>query len=114
MKLTPEDRTNVQNGNGTVHFEHILTSEEMKGMNKMYAQVTLKPGCSIGDHTHIGNGEDYFILKGKALVNDNQEREVTLLPGEHLYCPDGKGHSISNPGSEDLVFMALIINSKPQ
>ena len=38
----------------------------MKGMNKMYAQVTLKPGCSIGYHTHIGNGEDYYILKGKS------------------------------------------------
>ncbi len=114
MKLTPEDRTNVQNGQGTVHFDHILTMDEMKGMNKLYAKVTLKPGCSIGYHTHMGNGEDYFILQGKAIVNDNNEREVQLLPGEHLYCPDGKGHSISNQEDEDLVLMALIVNSTPQ
>ena len=106
-----ENRENVQNGKGTVHFEYILPPEEMHGYNTLYARITLKPGCSVGYHVHKGNGEDYFVLSGEATINDNNEREVILHPGEHLFCPDGRGHSITNNTQEDVVFMALIVKS---
>lgn len=106
-----EIKENVRGGNGSVCFEHILEVDEMNGKNALYAKVTLKEGCSVGYHIHQGNGEDYYVISGQATINDNNEREVVLNPGEHLFCPDGRGHSITNNQKEDLVFMALIVNS---
>ena len=37
-------------GPGKAHFEHVLTADEMHGMNRVYARVTLKPGCAVGYH----------------------------------------------------------------
>ena len=96
-------------GPGKAHFEHVLTADEMHGMNRVYARVTLKPGCAVGYHVHQGDGEDYFILSGQATLDDNHERELILNPGDHFFTPSSRGHSITNNGKEDLVVMALII-----
>ena len=56
----------------------------MHGMNRVYAKVTLQKGCSIGYHVHNGDGEDYYVLKGTATVDDNHERTLTLKEGEHF------------------------------
>ncbi|MGM9946461.1 cupin domain-containing protein [Floccifex sp.] len=101
-------------GPGLAHFEHILMVDEMHGMNRVYARVTLEPGCAVGYHVHQGDGEDYFILSGQATIDDNHERELILNPGQHFFTPSGKGHSITNHGNEDLVFMALIIYDQQQ
>ena len=37
-------------------------------MNRVYAKVTLKKGCSVGYHVHNGDGEDYFVLSGMATL----------------------------------------------
>lgn len=83
------DKENFMGGTGIAHFEHIMSAQEMHGMNRVYAKVTLKKGCSVGYHVHNGDGEDYFT-------------------------PSGKGHSILNEQDEDLVFMALIIYDSEQ
>ena len=41
-------------GPGKAHFEHVLTADEMHGMNRVYARVTLKPACAVGYHVHQG------------------------------------------------------------
>lgn len=96
-------------GQGTVRFDHILEAGEMHGMNRVYAKVTLKKGCSIGYHVHNGDGEDYYVLKGTATIDDNHERVLTLKEGEHHFTPSGKGHSLANLQEEELQVMALII-----
>ena len=103
------DKKNFLGGQGTVRFEHIMMADEMHGMNRVYAKVTLKKGCSVGYHVHDGDGEDYYVLQGKATLDDNHERTLYLNPGEHYFTPSGKGHSILNEQDQDLVFMALII-----
>ena len=103
------DQANFLGGEGIVHFDHILEADEMHGMNRVYAKVTLPSGSSIGYHVHSGDGEDYYVLKGVATINNNNEEIIKLKPGEHFYTPSGKGHSLLNEGSEDLEIMALII-----
>ena len=105
---------NFMGGIGIAHFEHIMSAQEMHGMNRVYAKVTLKKGCSVGYHVHNGDGEDYFVLSGVATLDDNHERTLYLKPGEHYFTPSGKGHSILNEQDEDLVFMALIIYDSQQ
>ena len=40
------DKENFMGGTGIAHFEHIMMADEMHGMNRVYAKVTLKKGCS--------------------------------------------------------------------
>lgn len=99
---------NMHGGTGSVVIKHILGEEEMHGACKLYAQVTIAPGCSLGYHEHHGESETYYILSGIGNYNDNG----TVRPvraGDMTFTPDGKGHGLVNISSEDLVFMALII-----
>jgi mannose-6-phosphate isomerase-like protein (cupin superfamily) len=83
-------------------------------MNRVYAKVTLQKGCSVGYHMHHGDGEDYYVIKGTATIDDNHERTVTLQVGEHFFTASGKGHSLTNLSDEELQVMALIIYDQQQ
>ena len=102
---------NPMGGKGRMKMEKVLTSEEMKDKCGLYARVTLPPGAVLGYHEHHGNGECYFILAGEGTYDDNGAKR-TVKAGDVTWTPDGSGHGLSNEGgTEDLVFMALIINS---
>ncbi|WP_314621073.1 cupin domain-containing protein [uncultured Selenomonas sp.] len=106
-----EVRKNAAGGKGEVCLEHLLSKEQMHDKCSTFARITIKPGCSLGYHQHKGNSEAYYILKGKGIYNNNGT-EVEVGPGTTTFCPDGEFHALSNEdGTEDLVFMALIINS---
>ena len=102
--------TNKAGGKGEITITKLLTPKELSGKCDMFAKVTIPPGCSIGIHQHEGNTETYHILQGKALYSDNG-KDVEIGPGQTTYCPDGEKHGIESIGTEDLVFMALIIKS---
>ena len=111
LKSSGEIRRNAAGGKGEVNLEHLLSKDEMNDKCSTFARITIKPGSSLGYHQHKGNSETYFILSGHGIYNDNGT-EVEIGPGTITFCPDGEYHGLSNEnGSEDLVFMALIINS---
>ena len=83
---------------------------ELKDKVGMFAEITLKPGCSLGYHVHSDNAEAYYILSGEGEYDDNGEIR-TVKPGDVTYTSDGKGHSLENKSQNDLVFIALIINN---
>ena len=98
-------------GKGTMKIEHLQGEQEMKDKCKMYARVTLPPGAVLGYHEHHGNGECYFVLSGEGVYDDNGVKR-TLKAGDVTWTPDGSGHGLSNEGgTEDIVFMALIVYS---
>ena len=97
-------------GNGTIHIQKLLSPTELDGKCAMYARVTIPPHASMGIHKHEGNTETYHILSGCARYNDNGT-EIEIGPGTTTFCGDGEVHAIANTSeTEDLVFMALIIN----
>ncbi|WP_301860159.1 cupin domain-containing protein [uncultured Megasphaera sp.] len=97
-------------GKGYILKQKLLTEEQLMGKNGMFARITLKPGCSLGYHMHTGNAEAYYILSGEGEYDDNGAVR-TVKAGDVTYTPDGKSHSLENKGTEDLVFIALIINN---
>ena len=98
-------------GKGRMKLEMLLSTAEMRDKCGMYARVTLHPGEILGYHEHHGDNECYFILSGEAVYNDNGERRI-VRKGDVTWTPDGQGHGLDNAnGVEDIVFMALIINS---
>ena len=101
---------NKAGGKGEIYITHLLTQKEMVGQCGMFAKVVVPPGSSLGVHPHNGNTETYHILQGKALYTDNSET-YEVKPGDTTFCADGDSHGIENIGDEDLIFVALIINT---
>ena len=102
---------NLKGGEGTVKIINILAKEELHGLGRLFAVSIIPPGASIGRHTHEGDFETYYILKGRARVNDNGT-VAELGPGDMTQCRDGDFHSIENIGDMDLEYLAVILYTK--
>lgn len=99
---------NMAGGKGHVVIRDILEQEQLGEKCRMYAEVTLEPGCSLGVHEHRGECETYYILQGEGeYVDDGAKRPVKK--GDVTSTPSGHSHGLSNTGETDLVFMALIL-----
>lgn len=101
-------RENMRGGNGTVELTNFATPEELNNKGRLFGNITLKPGCSIGYHVHETDSELFYLIKGEVLYNDNGV-ECVLSAGDVMICPAGTGHSIANNGQEDAVVCALIV-----
>ena len=106
--LKKEYRENMRGGNGTVEITNFATPAELNDKGRLFANITLKPGCSIGYHVHENDSELFYLMKGTALYNDNGV-ECTLSAGDVMVCPAGTGHSIANNGDEDVEVCAVIV-----
>ena len=98
------------NNVGEIVIEKILDAE-LSDKCGLYAKVTIPAGSSLGYHEHHGNGESYYIISGEGVYDDNGVKR-TVKAGETTWTGDGSGHGLDNTaGKEDLVFIALIVNS---
>ena len=57
-------------GKGHVIIDRILGEKELNGKCRLYAKVTIEPGCSLGYHEHHNESETYFILAGQGDYDD--------------------------------------------
>lgn|SRR5699024_9286834 len=112
IRRSKEHKTEVlhgfKDGKGKVTVTEFFQEEDFLGKGRLYGKTVIEPGNSIGYHTHSGDQEAYFILKGKALYNDNGE-ETILEPGDLAICRDGESHSIEGAGKENLEYVMLIL-----
>lgn len=100
----------VNGGAGFIMKEALLNTEQLGQHCNMFSKVTLKPNCELGHHEHHGETEAYYILSGKGMYDDDG-KAVEIEAGDVTFCEDGKGHGLKNTGSEDLVFVALILKN---
>ncbi len=99
----------IRNGNGEAEMRRILNNEEeMYGKGRLFNHMVLPVGHSVGEHTHEGDSEIYYILKGSGTYNDNGTK-VRLFPGDTAVCNDGELHGMVNDGDEPMEFIALIL-----
>ena len=105
--IQTEYRPNMRDGNGTVELTSFATPEELNNKGRLFANITLKPGCGIGYHTHENESELFYVMKGSVLYNDNGV-ECTLGAGDVMICPAGTGHAVSNNG-EDIAELCAVI-----
>ena len=105
MKI--EEKERLRDGEGVTRLLYLLDGSKEKNA-RMFAEVTLNPGCSIGYHKHEAETEYYFILSGTGSVNDNG-KEVQVKQGDSMITGNGASHSIKNTGSVPLVFHAVIV-----
>ena len=92
-----------------------LTPEELAvlcplldGHGRMFAHITVDPGCSIGYHDHQHETEFYYIIKGEAVFNDDG-REVLVHAGDICATGYGASHGLENKTDEPVELIALIV-----
>lgn len=103
-----EYRENMRGGNGTVEITNFASPAELNDKGRLFANITLKPGCGIGFHVHEKDSELFYLMKGEALYNDNGV-ESLVHAGDVMLCPAGTGHAITNNGEEDVELCAVIV-----
>ncbi len=101
-----ELREHMRGGNGAAALT-ALAREIPKNL-RLYTMIRLAPGASIGYHVHENETELFHFLSGSGVADDNGTK-VAVSGGDTLSTPNGFGHSVENNGSEDLVFLAVIV-----
>ena len=91
--------------------DQLSFSLRLDGAGRLFCITKMKQGVSSGVHTHTGDFETYYIIKGKALANDNGTMRE-LNPGDMMQCRDGEFHSIESIGEEELEYIAVIMYSR--
>ena len=101
----------IRNGNGETEM-HLIAErvDELYGKGRLFNLMVLAPSNSIGEHTHEGDNEIFYFLKGTGEYNDNGTI-VTVEPGDTTVCNDGEMHGLKNTGDVPLEFIALILYS---
>lgn len=115
MIIRAEDRKqiltpNARGGDGTLDKRDYVL-ENMPENAKMFAEIKLEPGCSLGTHTHTGEYEVFFFHEGEVTLNDNGT-ERKMHPGDFAICYDGESHGIANHTDRPAALYAAIIKTK--
>jgi len=65
-------------------------------------------------HMHFGAEEMFFVLSGRPVFR-NQHGEATLVPGDFVFCPEGRAglHAFSNPTDEPAQILAMSAGGFP-
>ena len=66
MEIVKKEQAN--GGEGAIFIKHILNETELNGKCKMFAEVTIPAGCSLGYHVHHNESETFYIVKGEGRV----------------------------------------------
>ena len=100
---TIEEQTELKfkGGNG-----ELVTRNFVDDKNKIMMSY-LKPGANIGYHQHELNSEIIYILSGEGHFEYDGTIEK-VKAGDVHYCPEGHGHSMTNPYEEDLIFFGVV------
>ena len=107
-ELQPQVKESLRGGNGSASMKFILHADDKAAHCGMIANITLQPGCSIGEHDHVEDAELYYILSGKAMANDNGTM-VEVGAGDAMWTANGERHSIINHTDEPLVLLAVVV-----
>ena len=105
-----QTKTAEYNNNGLEAFQ-LYNLKEFEGISdkiRQFSYVEINVGEEVPYHIHTGNAENYYIISGKGLYNDNG-REIEVSDGTVTFTPSGEGHALKNIGENKLKFIALVL-----
>ena len=103
---TTETREHMRGGAGAA----LLTpaSKQLPANARLFSEIRLAPGASIGYHVHENETEMFLFLEGEGRVMDDDE-EILVHPGDSMATFSGHGQAVENVGTTDLVLVAVIV-----
>ena len=88
-KAEPKWVEGMVGGPGKVYNRPLINGpEDLYNSGRLFAHNVLEKDCGVGYHTHQGECEFYYILKGTPEYTDNGE-VITLHPGDITYTGSG-------------------------
>lgn len=97
----------VEGGTGIMIRDRCELGDKVGGVCTYMVCNSLEPGASIGEHTHTGETEIYYMVKGEAVLVENGT-ETVVEEGDVLYCPNGGTHAVRNDFDEPVSFVVVI------
>lgn len=91
----------------------ILTRHDISvpGREAVVTRVVIRPGASVGRHTHPGEEISYFLEgEGEVLIEGQPPRKVKA--GDSIVIPAGAKHDARNTGTVPLKLIAVYIVEK--
>lgn len=69
-------------------------------------RITVDPGERLSYQSHARRAEHWVVVSGRARVTlDGDDQD--LEPGQAIDIPLGAAHRVSNPGTDELVFVEV-------
>lgn len=105
-----QTQTEEYNKDGKRAFT-LYNLKEFEGINdkiRQFSYVVLDVGEEVPFHEHHGNAENYYIISGEGVYNDNG-KEIPINAGTVTFTPSGEGHALKNTGTEPMTFIALVL-----
>ena len=84
---------NMKGGKGAVEKIASAEPEEYEGGAKVIGRLVLRPGVSIGEHTHEGDAQ--YILE----------------PGDVTVCKNGESHWVENASETENLELFVLVNT---
>jgi mannose-6-phosphate isomerase-like protein (cupin superfamily) len=91
---------------GTVSAWNLFREEDFQSNVLWFNDNLVQPGVTIEPHKHEDIEEVYYILHGKGRVKVGVN-EKDVGPGDAIYIPIQKEHSLNNTGLFPLRFICL-------
>jgi len=107
-EMVKEIKEQMRGGKGSVEILHIFKKEELKGKARLCAKITIDPGSSIGLHQHENEEEIFYVIQGKATINDNGDLSE-VKAGDSIITGNGASHAVENTGDTPLEMIAVIL-----
>ena len=111
-KREQQEKTFEYNSAGQEAFAlyNLAKFEGISEKIKQFSYVEINEGQEVPFHVHNGNAENYYIISGKGLYNDNGTK-TEVGAGVITFTPSGCGHSLRNIGVGKLCFIALVLKN---
>jgi mannose-6-phosphate isomerase-like protein (cupin superfamily) len=101
------EKEQLRGGSGSTKFVSLAEEGSVKHC-RLFSEITLEKGCSIGEHDHVNETEYYWITEGEGIVTEiDGEKKVTK--GDLVVTGGGASHAIRNEQEAPLKFAAIII-----
>ena len=109
-QLFIKDTENLAGGKGTIHGEYPFRREQAlpKDAFKEIGWITMKPGTSVGVHSHTEDEDIWMIISGRGVFTDSEGNTHQVGPGDVTIARRGQSHGIANQTMENLVFLDII------
>jgi mannose-6-phosphate isomerase-like protein (cupin superfamily) len=91
---------------GTVSAWNLFREEDFQSNVLWFNDNLVQPGVAIEPHKHEDIEEVYYILNGKGRMKIGVN-EKDVVPGDAIYIPIQKEHSLSNTGLFPLRFICV-------